>query len=34
MQVSMFSKMAQVEAREGGDKIPGFLRTHPHSGDR
>ena len=30
----MFSKMAKVEAREGGDKMPKFLRTHPHSGDR
>ena len=32
--VSVFTKMAQAEAHEGGDRIPGFLRTHPHSGDR
>ena len=32
--VSIFQKMAQVEAREGGDRVPGFLRTHPHSSDR
>lgn len=30
----MFSKMAEAERREGGDRVPGFLRTHPHSADR
>lgn len=31
---SMFAKMAAAEAREGGDRTPGFLRTHPHSAER
>ncbi|PSC68549.1 Pentatricopeptide repeat-containing mitochondrial [Micractinium conductrix] len=32
--VSVFEKMGAAEKRDGGDKIPKFLRTHPHSGDR
>jgi hypothetical protein len=30
----MFEKMGRAETAEGGDRIPGFLRTHPHSSDR
>lgn len=30
----MFQKMGRMEAREGGDRMPTFLRTHPHSRDR
>lgn len=32
--VTMFEKMGRAEKAEGGDRIPGFLRTHPHSSDR
>lgn len=32
--ISMFEKMGQAEKKEGGDMIPKFLRTHPHSSDR
>ena len=30
----MFEKKGRAEKAEGGDRIPGFLRTHPHSSDR
>lgn len=32
--VTMFEKMGREEAKEGGDRMPKFLRTHPHSSDR
>ena len=32
--VNIFTKMGRMEQRDGGDRIPGFLRTHPHSSDR
>lgn len=32
--VSVFEKMGAAEKKEGGDRMPKFLRTHPHSNDR
>ncbi|KAL4437390.1 hypothetical protein ABPG75_004529 [Micractinium tetrahymenae] len=32
--VTMFEKMGRAEAKDGGDRVPKFLRTHPHSSDR
>ena len=31
---TMFEKMGRAEKAEGGDRMPRFLRTHPHSSDR